>query len=250
MKRLAMSGVLVGTAFIIYGAAVLMYRGEETPMLWAWFALGFVFIAEGIMTAVVKKRAAVVSAIAVSAAEAVFLVGLLVFSGFALSYMGSSPEQGCDHVIILGAAVNGDAPSEALQKRIDSAYMYLDKNNGSVAVGTGGKGAGENISEGKCIADSLEKMGIEKSRIIYEEGSATTVENLDNALKLMGNSKSIAIVSSGFHVFRAKLLLSCRTDADITVIPASGADFLTPHYLLREYVVFLVDIILGNYSSN
>lgn len=248
-KKSGIAGILIGVLFVIYGIAAAAYNGADTPMLWVWYVIGAVLIINGSIAVRSKKRTAALLTLAVNSVAAVFLAGGAVFSALAVSDMDSAPKSGCEYVIILGAAVNGDAPSQALQKRIDAAYTYLSENKSSIAVGTGGKGKGENISEGRCIAEKLEEMGVDKSRIVYEEASETTVENFDNALELIGHSNSIAVVSSGFHVFRAKLLLSCRTDAEVSVIPASGADVMTPHYMMREYVVFLVDIILGNYSS-
>ena len=249
-KKSGIAAILSGALFVIYGIAVTAYNGSGTPMLWAWYVIGTVLIINGIIAVRSKKHNVTLMALAVNFVAAVFIACGAVFSSLAVSDMDSVPKKGCEYVIILGAAVNGNTPSEALQKRIDAAYSYLLENKSSIAVGTGGKGEGENISEGRCIAESLEKMGVDKSRIIYEETSGTTVENFDNALEMIGDSNRIAVVSSGFHVFRAKLLLSCRTEAEISVIPASGADFMTPHYMLREYVVFLVDIILGNYRVN
>lgn len=247
IRRISTAAIIIGVLFLIYGAAVTALYGAGTPMLWAWYAVGAVLTANGITGLRSSKRGIAVTSLVINIAAAVFLSGGAVFSLLALSELEKEPEPGCEYVIILGAAVNGDAPSEALQKRIDAAYTYLCENKNSVAVGTGGRGDGEDISEGSCIAAGLEKLGIDSSRIIFEDTSTTTVENFDNALELMGNAESIAVVSSGFHVFRARLLLSCRTGARISVIPASGADILTPHYMLREYTVFLVDIILGNY---
>lgn len=247
IRKAGIAAVIIGILFLIYGVAVTVLYGIGTPMLWAWYAVGAVLTVNGIIGLCSAKRRIAVISLIINIAAAVFLSVGAVFSLLALSEMDAEPERGCEYVIILGAAVDGYTPSEALQKRIDSAYTYLCENKDSVAVGTGGKGVGEDISEGRCIAAELEKMGIDRSRIIFEDTSTTTVENFDNALRLIGDAESIAVVSSGFHVFRAKLLLSCRTDARISVIPASGADVLTPHYMLREYVVFLVDIILGNY---
>lgn len=247
IRKIGMAAVIIGILFLIYGAVATVLYGTGTPMLWAWYAVGIVLTANGIIALFSQKRSIAIVSLVINIAAAVFLSGGAVFSLLALSEMNSEPERGCEYVIILGAAVDGCTPSEALQKRIDAAYAYLCDNKNSVAVGTGGQGEGEEISEGRCIADELEKMGIDGNRIIFEETSTTTVENFDNALELMENAESIAVVSSGFHVFRAKLLLSCRTDARISVVPSSGADILTPHYMLREYSVFLVDIILGNY---
>lgn len=60
--------------------------------------------------------------------------------------------------------------------------------------------------------------------------------------------ESIGVVSSGFHIFRAKLILSDYTDATVYGIPATGQNVMTLHYILRELIVLIVDLLLGNYS--
>lgn len=178
----------------------------------------------------------------------VVLLLILTFSVSVVSGMKEKAKPDCDYLIVLGAAVYGAQPSEVLQRRIDSAYEYLQNNPGTKVVGTGGRGAEGKLSEGECIAMELQKMGIAPDRILYEDKSATTVENMKYALEKIPDAPgSIAVVSSGFHIFRSKYILSCYTDAEVYGVAASGISLLTPHYVVREFVVFVVDGVMGNY---
>lgn len=108
-------------------------------------------------------------------------------------------------------------------------------------IGTGGRGVNDEISEGMCIAKELEAMGIEKERILYEEKSTTTIENFQYAMEVIPDSpENIVVVSNGFHIFRAKFILSQYTDANIYGIAAPGGGVLLPHYILREYITLIV----------
>ena len=56
-----------------------------------------------------------------------------------------------DYVIILGARVYGEKPSESLVERIKKASEFLQKNNSVKVIATGGKGSNEKISEALAI---------------------------------------------------------------------------------------------------
>ena len=62
-------------------------------------------------------------------------------------------DRDCDkkYVVVLGAAVHGDVPSLALTHRLEGAYEYLNTHPDAVAILSGGKGKGENISEAECM---------------------------------------------------------------------------------------------------
>lgn len=164
--------------------------------------------------------------------------------------MKSQAPNQCDYLIVLGAKVNGSEPSPILKRRIEAAYEYLIKNQDTKVICSGGKGEGEEISEGESIAATLKDMGIEENRIIIETSSETTVQNMKLSLnKISGNPGAIAVVTNGFHIFRSKFILSRFTDAKVFGISSEGGGILMPHYMLRECIVFGVDLAVGNYSD-
>ena len=93
--------------------------------------------------------------------------------------------QPADAVIVLGAGVNGTTPSVALQTRIDAAERYLKAHPGIPAVLSGGQGPGEDISEARAMYNALTDRGIDPERLILEEQSANTRQNLQNSLALL-----------------------------------------------------------------
>ena len=121
-------------------------------------------------------------------------------------------DPGRDYLIVLGAAVYGRKPSVSLENRLISAYEYLITYPGSKAVLSGGKGAGEDISEAECMYVWLTERGIDPSRLLLEPDSSDTYENLVNAKAVIekdgGDTSSVAIVSNTYHLYRAKLLAS------------------------------------------
>ena len=82
-----------------------------------------------------------------------------------------------DAIIVLGAAVRGEEISGALQKRLDVAIEYYQKNPDVVIVVTGGQGPQEDITEALAMERYLLANGIPKEKIIKEEKATSTYEN-------------------------------------------------------------------------
>lgn len=109
-----------------------------------------------------------------------------------------------DYVIVLGARVKGTVPSLALKYRIVAAANYLIKNKDTIVIASGGLGPGEKISEAKAIKIGLMQRGIEGSRIILENQSTTTYENIQFSKRLIPSSANTGIlVTNTFHVYRS-----------------------------------------------
>jgi uncharacterized SAM-binding protein YcdF (DUF218 family) len=115
--------------------------------------------------------------------------------------------QNADYMIILGARVKGENPSLALQFRIDSAADYLKENLNTIAVASGGKGPGEDISEAEAIKRGLMEYGIEESRILLEDQSTDTYENIRFSKRLIPkDAVSGLVVTNDFHIYRAGMI--------------------------------------------
>lgn len=155
-----------------------------------------------------------------------------------------------DYILILGASVKGNMPSDALNVRISRAYEYLKENENTVVIATGGIGKGENISEGEVIANELIKMGVDKNRIITENKSTTTVENIKNSISFIDFNSNVGIVSSDYHIFRAKEICRSLGIKNIYGLGTKSNIFLMPHNMLREFVTFCIDVLIGNISIN
>lgn len=115
-----------------------------------------------------------------------------------------------DYLIVLGAAVHGDEPSLSLMNRLDGALEYLGKYPDTVVIVSGGQGEGENLSEAQCMRDYLVAHGIAEEQIRMEDKSTSTLENLSFSKALIeregGNVNSVAVLSSGYHLYRAGLM--------------------------------------------
>ena len=152
-----------------------------------------------------------------------------------------------DAVIVLGAGVNGTTPSVALQTRIDAAEAYLKANPGIPAVLSGGRGPGENISEAQAMFNALTARGIDPARLILEEQSANTRQNLQNSLALLPDDyhKTVAIVTNDFHMGRVRLLLNAAGPGRVVQVPAKLPWWwLSANYYLRESFAVVNDQVV------
>ena len=213
--------------FAFAATLVLMYylRTFPTPLATAIFRVLCILLAVGATAAAVT---------------AVFIV------------KAAHPAQlpACDHIIVLGAGVRGTVPSLSLQERINAAFDYLTANPDAVAVLSGGQGPGEDITEAFCMYRELTERGIDGSRLLLEEASTSTMENLNNSLQILeaqtGSPPArIGIVSSEYHLFRATLFAK-KLNLDAFGIPAKTSWFaLRLNYYLREIVAVWKYLVLG-----
>lgn len=165
-----------------------------------------------------------------------------------------------DYILVLGAGLNGDKPSAVLEMRLEKARLYLQEHPQTVVIVSGGQGPTEPVSEAESMKNWLVEKGIPDSRIIMEDKSTTTAENIRYSFTLMDMEASvqkplnIGIATSNFHVFRS-LCIARHIGKEsfpsghcyrIYGLPASFPPLLLPHYMVREFFTICVDALLGN----
>lgn len=156
----------------------------------------------------------------------------------------------CSYVIVLGAGVNGNVPSQTLRERIDAAYRYLTEHPDAVCVVSGGQGSGENISEAQCMFDALTARGIEADRVWMEDQATNTRENLAFSLDLIeshtgSRPTQIGLVSSEYHLYRAGLF---AREQGVTALGIPGKTqwlALRMNYFLREIAAVWYYTVFG-----
>lgn len=139
-------------------------------------------------------------------------------------------------LIVLGCKVYGEHASRSLRERLDAALIYLEENPDSQCIVSGGMGEGEKISEAECMYRYLIKKGIHSSRIIKEDKSTSTRENLRFSKKIIeerGLSKNIAIATSDYHQYRASKIAK-TLGFSVGAVPGHTAWWLFPTFYVRE----------------
>ncbi len=160
-----------------------------------------------------------------------------------------------DYVIIHGAGlINGERVTKLLADRIDKAIeVYRKDPTPPVLIPSGGQGEDEKVSEAEAMAAYMIEKGIPEEKIIREDRSATTFENLRNSKEIIDaqeGSKYTALVTSNYHVYRA--LRYCRkVGLKCTGIGSRVAFYYWPSALIREYIAVhaerkhLIVLLLG-----
>jgi uncharacterized SAM-binding protein YcdF (DUF218 family) len=153
-----------------------------------------------------------------------------------------------DYVIVLGAGVRGEHVSETLGKRLNKAAQYIDRYPGVKVIVSGGQGPGEDITEAEAMKRYLISAGIKQDDIIKEDKSTSTMENFRYSKKIISDTLkekpvSITIVTSDYHMLRAKMLakrnglraygLSCGTPLSIRV-----NEYAREYFALFKSLVF------------
>ncbi|PJN86887.1 YdcF family protein [Bacillus sp. mrc49] len=176
------------------------------------------------------------------AVKSIIIVAVLVMVYFGFLHMKIQESkhqaipEGADYLIILGARVKGSVPSLSLQYRIDKASEYLLANKQTVAIVSGGKGHGEDISEAQAMQRGLIEKGIEGTRIIMEDKSTTTYENIVFSKEFIPDQASPGvIVSNDFHIYRA-VAIATKEGLNIKGIPAKTPKVSVPKSYFREYL--------------
>lgn len=142
-----------------------------------------------------------------------------------------------DYLIVLGAAVHGDTPSLSLVERLEAAKDYLIKHPDTVVIVSGGQGGGENVSEARAMYEWLCANGIDSTRIIMEDKASSTYENLKFSREIingLSDDATVAVVSSEYHLCRAKLIAK-TLDMEIHTVAAHTTYFTVMlNYFIRE----------------
>lgn len=185
-----------------------------------------------------------------------WLFGILLGSGAAIflaaeiliaSQMMQQGEKDLDYIIVLGAQVRGDRPSRSLNKRISKAAEYLRENPGTVAILSGGQGSGEYMTEAECMRRGLIQRGIASTRLILEDKSTSTKENLIFSSRLADVKNSrIGLVTQNFHVYRSLKLAGYQGYRQVCGIAAASEIIYQPHFLVREGFALMKEKLAGN----
>ena len=233
-SKKAWTWLIFGLLFVGYFLIESMFIGINFhSLLWCWAVGGAICILFALLTFKFGKlpfpkwlfRTAVVLI-------AIVLVFFCFVEGLIIAHMGEKGEAGRDYIIVLGAKVNRNSvPSKPLYWRIDAAEEYLNENPNTMAILSGGKGADEPISEAQCMYNELTKRGIEPSRLILEEESTDTNENIRNSLKLMPEDAKFGVLSNNFHVYRAIRISEKISGKNVSGIASQYKDALLIHYM-------------------
>lgn len=159
---------------------------------------------------------------------------LLVIHIAIVSTAKKQPPSNIQYMIVLGAQIRGEQLSLSLYNRVVKALDYLIENPNSKVIVSGGQGEGEAITEAEAMERFFLENGIEKERIIKEEKSTSTFENIKFSKEFLNGEQEVIIVSNDFHLFRASLIAK-RLGLKPYTLSAETPQVVKTRLWIREY---------------
>ena len=175
------------------------------------------------------------------------LIGTVVFGFKAARHI---PAFDKDYIVIHGCQLMGDGTlTPLLRSRADRALefarMQKEKTGKDIIfIPSGGQGADEVMTEADAIKNYLLSVGVPEDRILPENTSANTQENIVNSIKLIEAHAGRADVKAAFsttnyHVFRAGLIAEAQ-GAHMEGIGSPTKRYFWINAFVREFIATLV----------
>ncbi|WP_033212425.1 YdcF family protein [Kitasatospora phosalacinea] len=169
------------------------------------------------------------------------------FVGYAYLYGRLTPREDVDYVVVLGTGLlDGSRVPPLLVSRLERGRrLYdrqVDRGRSPLLVASGGKGSDEQLPESHAMADYLVERGFPADRIIREDRSRTTEENLRFSHAIMAAADPdyrCVVVTNNFHAFRAAVFAR-REGVHGHVVGSPTAAYFWPSATIREFVAVLV----------
>ena len=174
------------------------------------------------------------------------LIGAMIAMAIASKH---EPEPDKAYIIILGCGIRKDGtPTPLLRGRIDRAVAFAKKQEektgiAPVFVTSGGQGPNEVISESASMKQYLLEQGIPEERIIEEDQSTSTFENMRNSkvkIEAAGAEGKVAFSTTNYHVFRSGLYAR-RVKMRAVGMGAGTKWYFWPNAAVREFVGILTE---------
>lgn len=232
MKKNTLPAVLIALGLILR----FVFIGQDYNGYLLIFA-GLMILLFKYANRTVKRIAAVILALG---------VGYFIFIEVPIVNSASGDaEVNADYLIVLGASVNDGLPSLSMVERCDAAVEYLNEHPSCTAVLSGGQGADESMSEAEAMRRLLTADGIDEDRIIIEDRSTSTYENVKFSSELIEDGASAAVCTSEYHIYRAKLI-GRSLGLELYGVPArTGYVSTRINYFIREAFGVTYQLVFG-----
>ncbi|WP_432402258.1 YdcF family protein [Wukongibacter sp. M2B1] len=178
----------------------------------------------------------------------IILISFIMVESMIITGAYINNRENVDYILILGAGIIDDRPSLELKYRLDTAIKFIKESNyNQEVIVCGGKGRNEQFSEAYVMEKYLIDHGFSKEKILKEEKSRSTYENIKYAKDIIEivdsrNNIKVAIASNDFHLFRAKLIAN-RLGFQAAGLPAKTPLYIIPNHHVREYFAIIKSII-------
>lgn len=249
--------VLVLAVFLLANGVTMIRRESRSlgNLLSFLAGLGLFTLVVLLITAQYTQHPAV-GAVAVSVLAAVSYVSFLFccYLGYAFLYSRLRVRPGVDFVVVLGSRIIDGRIPPLLAGRLDKAIALYrderDRGGDPLVITSGGQGPDENQPESHAMAEYLLAHGVPEDKVLREDRSTTTAQNLTFSRDLMQRHRPgyrCVVVTNNFHAFRAAIL--ARTaKVNGQVVGAPTALYYWPSATIREFAAVIMEHRVVNLS--
>lgn len=241
---------LVLAIFLIANGVQMMRREGRRPANLLSLAAGVAIFGYLAIAAVVLSRRDLPVFVQVAFTAMTLILGyvgflFVAYVVYSLIYRRVGYRPGVDYVVALGSGIMGERVPPLLASRLDKAhetFLTERRTNPDVRlVVSGGQGPGEDVPEAVAMARYLVERGVPEDRIIIEDASRTTQQNLAFSKALMAAREPdfrAVVVTNDYHAFRAATYAR-KARLRAQVIGAPTARYFVPSATIREFVAIL-----------
>ena len=264
-----------GVFCLTYYGVIVCYSGPSTSFAPIWLVLSAcLFIIATVVHFYDRFRDRIslrLEVSAVTALTAIFVVFVCVEIAMGVNFF-SLDKQSADYVIVLGAQVRGKTLSRTLEYRLEKAWNYArvlskhrsgavrrsrgrrgdDRGGGHVRISQGPRHPRIPDASGGAVCQHLRNLVY--SKLLIQEREAKRRQTIRDVMAASGYlsppdeevSIRVGIITSNFHVLRAKAIARKTGIPGITGIAAKSDPVLFLHFSVRECFAILKDKFVGN----
>ncbi|MDD2981484.1 MAG: YdcF family protein [Hespellia sp.] len=223
---------------LLVGAAIIVFIAAYLGLI--LYVLHLQELSYGVYSIPRPLETAFFFCMEIAAYVPLMMVGFVLYS---VIYQKLPIKKNPDYIVVLGCGLSGDHVTPLLASRLDCG-ITLDKKRGckSTFLVSGGKGSDEVISEAQAMENYLLEQGIPENRILKEDRSTTTRENLIFSKKIMEERTKdyyCVIATNNFHVLRAAIFAKAQ-GLNGEVIGGKTASYYHPVAVIREHVALIL----------
>ena len=273
-------GLAVGSLLcLVYFVVIMVYSGIGTAyaFIWILFAAGLGATAFCVWHYQRYPRRLPlrlpVSLVTICGAG---LVIMLVLQILIIGKVPQVAESDLEYLIVVGAPVRGEKPGHTLRLRLDKAAEYGLQNPETILVLSGGRISEGGGTEAEAMKQYLLDKGLPEERLVLEQRSVSTVENIAYSRILIdeikkkrqeehhqderalpaylpaamgqraGNRHQIGILTSNFHLYRAMQIAKKQGMQEISGIASASDRILFVHFCFRDGLAILKERLAGH----
>ena len=210
-KSLKIISVVIGILLTAFALLPCFIYGVINIGVWFPALLGLFFVALPVIAPTAAKllkraykpvKTVFWSLFCIGAAYLVVMITVVAAGSFV------PPAASPDAVIVMGGGIKDDRPQLLLQYRLDAAIGFLTEHPDLICIVSGGEDSNSDRTEADVMKQYLVEKGIAADRILMEDKSADSHENMNfsaEMLKENGLGNKVVIITDRFHQYRSSL---------------------------------------------